>query len=160
MSRPVRGFRSTSKDTYEVFCEKNKDITITYKQYKQIILTWNDFFMKHLLETGDKLKLPFGLGPVAINKCRRAKYKFGTKELNLSIDWKKSKEEGKRIYHMNYHSDGFSFHWAWFPKESHIKFPEIWSFRAYRKYSRMIPQFLRKPNNSFIDIWKTWITFR
>jgi hypothetical protein len=58
--------------------------------------------------------MPFGLGYIVIAKYRPKTYT----SKSLSIDYKSSKEEGKVIYYLNEHSDGYKYrlYWSKIPK--------------------------------------------
>lgn len=53
--------------------------------------------------------MPSGLGLICIVKYKPKTYT----DKSLSVDYKSSKEEGKRIYHLNEHSDGYKFRLYW-----------------------------------------------
>jgi hypothetical protein len=53
--------------------------------------------------------MPFGLGYVCIVKYKPKEYT----SKSLSVDYKASKEYGKKIYHLNEHSDGYKFRLYW-----------------------------------------------
>lgn len=63
--------------------------------------------------------MPYGLGVVCIVKYKPKSYT----DQSLSVDYKSSKEEGKRIYHLNEHSNGYKYRLYW------SKVPKIFSAR-------------------------------
>lgn len=138
-------YRSASKDNYKRFSTENPNVKVTYNEWLEIIYTFNEEFRDYILETGDKEKLPFGLGPFAITKKKR-KTKItapdGKEHINLPIDWKKTKEKGKVIYNFNFHTEGYFFGWLWFKKQARMKFPTLWRFKPSRVSSRMIKHYL------------------
>jgi hypothetical protein len=138
-------YRSASKDNYKRFCAENSSVKITYNEWLEIIYSFNEEFRDYILETGNKEKLPFGLGPFAITKKkRRTKIVTpdGKEYVNLPIDWKKTKEKGKVIYNFNFHTEGYFFGWLWFKKQARMKFPTLWRFKPSRVSSRMIKHYL------------------
>ena len=58
--------------------------------------------------------MPYGLGYLAVTKYEPKTYT----SKSLSIDYKSSKEEGKTIYYLNEHSNGYKFrlYWSKIPK--------------------------------------------
>lgn len=103
---------ATIIDAYKLFREANKDID--YNTYKSVLEQFNKTLMDDLLLNSNIIKLPYGLGYVSI-----VKYKPKTMtEKSLSVDYKASKEYGKRIYHLNEHSDGYKYrlYWSKVPK--------------------------------------------
>lgn len=82
---------------------------IDFPTFRACIEQFNNELMKALLEDSDVITLPYGLGMIAI-----VKYKPKTMTpKSLSIDYKASKEYGKKIYHLNEHSDGYKYRLYW-----------------------------------------------
>jgi|SRR6478609_8396613 len=140
-------WRSVSRVNYKDFCKKNPTIKVDFDTWKEIIYEYNQTFAEYILETGEKEKLPFGFGEFSIVKKKRVKIKTDPKTgrdfINLPIDWKKTKEKGKVIYQMNYHTEGFFFGWHWFKKTTRLKYPTLWYFKPSRLSSRLIAHYLR-----------------
>lgn len=82
---------------------------IDYNTYKYIVNCFYDLFLNTLFEDSKLIKLPYGLGSVCIVKY---KPKILTQK-SLSVDYKASAEYGKKIYHLNEHSDGYKFRLYW-----------------------------------------------
>jgi hypothetical protein len=156
MPRPKREFRTASRENYKVFCTNHPEIVISFVQYKKILYTYNNLLGDYILNTGNLIKLPFGLGHISINKYKRNKYKkntiTGEKMIHLPVNWLESKKYGKRIYHLNLHSDGYMFCWYWSPKEARFKFTDIWKVEFCRVLSRKLPATL-KENPGYKDIY-------
>ena len=62
-----------------------------------------------LEDRSDGFKMPSGLGYIRIGKYLPKTYT----DKSLSVDYKASKEYGKRIYHLNEHSGGYKFRLFW-----------------------------------------------
>lgn len=87
----------------------SKDEDIDYHTFKQILDAFNAHMMYCILNQSDIIRLPYGLGSVGI-----VKYKPKTMTpKSLSVDYKASAEYGKKIYHLNEHSDGYKFRLYW-----------------------------------------------
>ena len=82
----------------------------------------------------------------------------GKKYINLRIDWAKTKEAGKKIYHTNEHSDGFNFRWLWFPGDARIHLSNLYVFKPWRYVSRAINRYVRKTNSMYKDLYMQWKT--
>ena len=161
MARPARTSRSASKENYLDFKKQFPDIKITFASYKEVIYTWNAAFANHILETGEKIKIPYGIGPLTITKYKPLtiyKEHKGIVYPNRAIDWAASKEENKIIYHLNRTTDGYKYYWAWFPKDSYFKFSHIWKFEMARIHSRLLSKYLQDPKDKHKDYYKQWIT--
>jgi hypothetical protein len=151
MSRPVIEYRTTSRETYEDFCLQNPEVSISYQDWKNIIYAFNEAFANYILETGDRIKVPFGLGEVWIGKKKPRRYKVvnGEEKLNLPIDWKKSKELGKVVYHLNLHTDGYSYDWKWDKRGCRIFQKELWNWRPARSICRALSKKLQEPDSDY-----------
>ena len=152
-------WRSGSKDNYKNFCKKHPVINLTYDQWRNIVYFFNESFRDYVLETGDKVKLPFGFGEVSINKKKRRKLKEvnGKEYVNLPIDWKKTKAKGKLIYNFNFHTEGYFFGWMWFKRTARFKQANLWSFKPSRTTSRLLSHYI-KTNDQYQHIYRQWKT--
>ena len=149
-------WRSSSRDTYNNFCKLNPTIKIKFDDWKNIIYSFAEYYKTYLLETGDKGKLPFGFGEFAINKkIRKKRAGLNDEFINLPIDWKKTKEKGKRIYNFNFHTEGYFFGWMWFKSTARFKFTNLWYFKPCRNTSRLLAHYL-KTDNKYQHIFKEW----
>lgn len=150
-------WRSISKDNYIDFCKKNPSIKLTFNEWKNIIILFNDSFKEHILETGNKVKLPFGFGEFSINKKKRKriKGKDGEDFINLPVDWKKTKEKGKIIYNFNYHTEGYFFGWLWFKNTVRFRFSNLWYFKPSRATSRLLAHYINT-DDKYQKIYNEW----
>lgn len=156
MSRTKIDWRSSSKENYNDFCKKNPLIKLSFDQWKNIIYKFNDSFRNHILQTGEKIKMPNGFGEFSINKKKRRKKKGLNDEfVNLPIDWQKTREKGKVIYNFNYHTEGYFFGWMWFKKTARFRNSEFWYFKACRFTSRLINHYI-KTDDKYQHIYKEW----
>ncbi len=158
MPRTKIEFRTNSKESYKSFCKKHPEIKITFIDWKIIIHAFNEGFRDYILETGEKLKMPYGFGHFSINKKRRKKQnqtETGTYS-NLAIDWQKTKEKGKRIYNFNFHTEGFFFGWQWFKDPARFRFSDLWYFKPSRVSSRLINHYI-KVDDKYQHLYRQWI---
>jgi hypothetical protein len=151
-------WRSTSKENYLDFCKKNPSISLSFEQWKSIVYTFTDGIKEYILETGEKIKIPYGIGELSINKKKRKRIKSanGREFINLPVDWKKTKEKGKIIYNFNFHTEGFFFGWQWFKANSRFKFSDLWYFKASRLTSRLLAHYI-KSNEKYQHIYREWL---
>lgn len=160
MSRVTVEWRSASKQCYEDFKAKYPDIKLTSKQYFTIIHTYNEMFRDYILETGEKVKMQWGIGCFSINKKKTRKYrtnKNGERVIALPIDWKKTREAGKHIYNFNYHTEGYKFRWIWFNDTAYFLKSDIWNFVPSRVTSRAIAdKLLRRKDVNYADVYHEW----
>jgi nucleoid DNA-binding protein len=156
MPRVKIDWRSASLDNYKTFCKKEPTIKITFDEWLNIIYTFNESFRNHILETGDKLKMPYGFGEFSINKKKRKRMVNvdGIDRVALPVDWQKTKLKGKVIYNFNYHTDGYFFGWVWF-KTVKLKNSKLWYFKPSRTTSRMLSHYI-KTDEKYQHIYKEW----
>src|SRR5688572_14449779 len=98
--RQAREYRQASKENWKRFSEEFPEIKLSYLEWSNIIYSFNYNIRDYCLETGNKIKLPWGFGDIAISKRRRKKkvtLPNGEERINLAIDWKKTKLLGKKI---------------------------------------------------------------
>jgi nucleoid DNA-binding protein len=150
-------WRSSSKENYNDFCKKHPNITLSYDDWKNIIYLFNESFRNYILESGDKAKFPYGFGEFTINKKKRKKFKVvdGKEYVNLAIDWKKTREKGKRVYNFNYHTEGYFFGWMWIKEKARFKHSDVWYFKPSRITSRLINHYI-KTDEKYQHIYKQW----
>ncbi len=150
---------SSSRNNYNDFCKKHPSVKILYEEWKKIIYLFNEDFKEYILQSGEKAKLPQGFGEWSINKKTRKKTKIdketGIERINLPIDWKKTKEKGKRIYNFNYHTEGYSFRWKWFKDTARFKHLQLWWWKPSRTTSRLLAHYL-KVDEKYQHLYQQW----
>lgn len=156
--RPLREYRTVSKIVYNKFCELHPEVELDYSEWEKIIKTYNGMLRDYIVTSGEKVKLPRGLGSLVITGKKSHKInKVGDREfVNLSIDWNKSKKVGKKIYHFNNHTDGYRYRWMWFQGDSRFYLSDIWMFKPCRKASRAITAFIKTNPPGRIEVYKQW----
>jgi hypothetical protein len=82
---------------------------VSYVRFKRISEAFNKLISDSILDASEGFKMPYGLGYVRIIKYKPKTYT----SKSLSVDYKSSKAEGKTIYHLNEHSDGYKFRLYW-----------------------------------------------
>ena len=150
-------WRSASKENYNSFCKKHPSIKLSFDEWRNIVYSYNEAFKEYILDTGESAKLPFGFGEFSINKKKRRKTKGidGKEFVNLPIDWKKTKEKGKRIYNFNFHTEGYFFGWIWFKETTRFKQSTLWYFKPSRNTSRLLSHYL-KTDDRYQHIYREW----
>ena len=150
-------WRSASKENYNSFCKKHPSIKLSFDEWRNIVYSYNEAFKEYILDTGESAKLPFGFGEFSINKKKRRKTKGidGKEFVNLPIDWKKTKEKGKRIYNSNFHTEGYFFGWIWFKETTRFKQSTLWYFKPSRNTSRLLSHYL-KTDDRYQHIYREW----
>lgn len=151
-------YRVASKENFVRFKQAHPNLEVEYLEWCNIIYTFMYNFRDHVLESGEKAKLPHGLGFFAISKKKPKRVivdKEGKEHLNLPIDWKKTKKIGKHIYHMNYHTEGFRFKWKWWTYSARFFKADIWNFKPSRISSRMLAHYVGQ-GSQYHHKYKEW----
>lgn len=124
-----------TKELYKRFIEETKQ-QITYKEFTTIINTSNEVIKNICLNNTQGFKMPENLGHMAIS---RYKPKIGVR----SIDWKRSKETGVRVYHTNFHSFGYKARISWYIDSlSKCGNLEVYKFIPERFFSREVATYI------------------
>lgn len=150
-------YRSTSKEVFKNFKLKHPEVNLNYLEWCNILYSFNSGFRDLCLETGFRLKFPYGLGEFCITKWKPKKKKIldsGLEVINLPVDWKKTKQMGKKIYHMNFDTGGYKFRWLWVQSSARFYFSSVWNCKPSRVSSRLITHYLKQKYDSKYLEWK------
>ena len=107
----------TIRDMYKTYHKINKDVP--YVRFKRILDECNKNILDIILNRSEVFKMPYGLGTICIVKYKPKSYS----DQSLSTDYKSTKEVGKRVYHLNEHSNGYKYRLYW------SKIPRMFSDR-------------------------------
>ena len=147
---------SASKENYNLFCKTHPNTKLTFDEWRNIVYTYNESFKQYILETGEKIKMPYGFGEFSITKKKRKKTKGLNDEfINLPVDWKKTNENGKIIYNFNYHTEGYYFGWIWFKRTARFRHSDFWYFKPSRVTSRLLAHYI-KTDQKYQYIYNQW----
>jgi len=151
-------YRTASRKVYNKFCAAHPNISISFEKWEEIIYAFNYNFRDHILETGDKCKLPWGMGAFTVSKkkSKRSIVIDGKEHIILAVDWEKTHRLGKRVYLLNNHTDGYRFKWYWFPYDSRFSNVEMWVWKPSRFTSRKLAEYLKRPNSPYPELYKEW----
>lgn len=126
---------------------KTLPIELDYLTYKRILSKMCEIILDAIFMRSEGFKMPCGLGLIQIGKYRPKTYT----EKSLSVDYKSSAEYGKRIYHLNEHSDGYKFrlHWSKVPRTFTDRYK--YQLNLVRKNKRKLAQLIFNKHD-YIDI--------
>ncbi len=120
------------------FFKKRHDVDIDRKTYRSVCYAFNKMLIEDALE-GKMVKIPHRLGTIWVKK-----YKIDPD--NPPIDLNETKKAGKIIYHLNFHSDGYTARWAWSKRNNLVTNLIYYSFKATRANGRALAKILKQPN--------------
>lgn len=127
-----------------------KEIQQSYKVFKTIITEMNIAIRDKILNDAETVHLPNGLGYLRIKK---SKHDFSDKKQRLRVDWDKSRKLKKTVYHLNDHTNGHKYRWAWH-KKYHLSINakiKPYSFTPSRENKRTLAKILK--TNKDRDYW-------
>jgi hypothetical protein len=160
MPRPKVEYRSTSKATYIAFQKAHPEIKITYAKWREVIYAFNEAFRDYVLDTGDRCRLPWGFGDVVISKKPTKRFrttKEGKEVIALPVDWKRTKELGKKVYLYNDHTEGYRMRWYWLKDQLRLKGAQYLLFKPCRSAARRLSEYLKR-NPYYQHLYKEWQT--
>lgn len=120
--------QALNNEMFKQFKEENPDISISFKEFSDIIKTSNKKIYDAIIEDEEGFKLPENLGYLCVTKYKTRK---------KAINWADTKKYGKKIYHLNLHSFGYSYHIKWFKTGiCRFLFNEVFKFAPHRHMRR------------------------
>lgn len=140
MSR-IKGAK-TLKDSYKFYTEELTEgsaFHVEYATYKNVCVDFNKMICKYILEEAGEFELPYRMGTLRIKKT---KMDYSNKN-HMRPDWKKSKELGKKVYHLNDHTGGFRYRWAWNKSNVVTVGKRLYSFYPTRTNKRTLASLLK-----------------
>ena len=132
----------TLKDAYKHYTAdlpETSPFNVEYNLYRQICEAFNKQICKYILKEAGEFHLPYRLGSIRIKKT---KMDYSNKNM-MRPDWKRTKELGKTVYHLNDHTDGFRYRWAWNKSNVVTVGKKLYSFYATRTNKRELARLLK-----------------
>ena len=142
---------------FKEFKKLNPQLNIDNKQYKQVIEQINLYYIKHLLDTGNMVFIPNGLGKMMIQKNQRKlkPTKDGSsKYLRAPINWPESYKQGKIIYYLNESTDGFTYRYLWLKKASYIEKSSMWLLVMTKEAKRLLKERIENTEKDYKSLYK------
>jgi hypothetical protein len=158
--RPVPNYYdivTSSTKIYKEFCERNSKINIDHKQYRSIIEAINLYYVDKLLDTGNMVFIPSGLGKMVIqkNKRRMKPTKNGKATyLKAPINWGESYRQGKIIYCLNESTDGYAYRYMWIKAQSYIRNYPLWVMTMTKEAKNRLRQRIESKERSYKDLYR------
>lgn len=137
--------RLTLVDLYDRYTYKDSPESkyyVTKDTYLNIIKDFSYLLIKHLVQTGRSFRFPGGLGVLEVKKRKAS---IGVRK----VDFQKTKELGKVIYHTNSHSNGYYALFKWDTWKTPFVHSTLYCFKATRNATRYLSQQI-KDNNTIL----------
>lgn len=137
----------TLVDAYLDFEKEFKDeklmADIDKATYRDICIRFNKLISKSIIENSFEFKLPAGLGIIRIKKIANSNKR--------RVDWKSTKEHNVKVFHLNFHTDGFYFKWFWHKKKAIFTNKSAYSFSPTRENKRTLASLLKSNSVEFFE---------
>lgn len=103
----------TLRDMYKSYIKDidlNSPYYVGYNTYKEIATAYLKQIGEYIYETSLEYRLPHSLGGFQLVKKKR---NLDRMFHNSQIDWENTVKYGKKVYHVNEHSDGYRYFFMW-----------------------------------------------
>lgn len=132
---------------------------VSYSDFSKVLNKFNKDISKLILEDAHEFILPKRLGIIRIKKYK-PKLKLddagNLKTKYLPVDWKatndlwainkKAKDEKKRVYYLNNHSDGYRYLWYYTTYRSALPNKSLYRFIPTRTNKRELANLIKDSN--------------
>ena len=135
----------TLKEAYKDYQKKNTDPVygVDYKTYREICEDFNKEISDEIINNACEFTLPGRLGSIRIKKIKGNKVQ--------RIDWKSTKESNVKVYHLNWHTDGYYYKWFWHKQKALFKNKSAYSFTPIRRNKRELARLLKDNKVEFFN---------
>ncbi len=142
---------------YDTWSSKSKFDTQEYEfktklptrgEYNDILSDFFSLSSKSALEDNEPIELFGNFGSISIKKYPPY-IKNSKGKISLPVDWKLSKQLGKKIYLTNDDRDGFIYRWTWDKKINKVKCVQWYKFIPARANARAVKQVLQDKSKDF-----------
>ena len=131
-------------DIYKLYHKQYKKTPLdcSYKRFKDI-LDETDIKAREAILNGSKVRFGHLLGDIGINKKKQyLQNKEG--KICLPVDWKLSKQYGKKMYHLNKETREFIYFIDWQNKKVQLINKSVYDFKPCRTFARMLATKLKE----------------
>lgn len=130
---------------YHESVEPGSPYDIDKKVFVALCEDWFKYIADIMIEQSGIVQLPHRLGHIFIDKRK-------VKDFNkLAVDWATSKNIGKKVYHLNEHTDGFKYKFTWSKQRCIVKNKGLYRFKACRENARNLAQIIRTRKHDFLE---------
>lgn len=111
--------------------------------YRNVCMRFNELISTTIIEDSSEFKVPSALGSIRVKKIKSKNKK--------RVDWKATKEHNVKVYHLNFHTDGFYYKWFWHKKKALFTNKSVYSFTPTRKNKRTLAALLKSNDVEFFE---------
>ena len=137
----------TLVDAYNDFKEEFSDEKVMQDidkaTYRNVCIRFNELMSEDIINNAKEFKVPSGLGSIRIKKI--------ISNQKRRVDWKATREHDTKIYHLNFHTDGYYYKWFWHKKKALFTNKSAYSFSPTRKNKRTLASLLKSNSVEFFE---------
>lgn len=139
----------------------NTELIVDRKTYSAIINDMFEMITNRILDEGINLKLPCSLGYIGIKK-RKMNFAALEQYKTFKVDMKASQLHNRLVYHLNEHSNNYSYRWYWDKSGCKLPNKKIYKFSANLQNKRKLAQKILTKERDYtednrLDIYKKFI---
>jgi nucleoid DNA-binding protein len=131
----------TLDDAYIYYKElhgSKEKFNISRKEFRKICYAFNKELVNKVLE-GLVVKLPYNLGEFYVKK-------FQVRWGDLRINWKLTKEQGKKVFLTGENSDNYACKWVWQRSSKESTNVSSYSFKTTKANRKGMAKVMNEPN--------------
>lgn len=140
----------TVKEIYSFYVKElgnNKLYYVDQDEYCDIVYEFYRSIMDSIIRENVEFKMPYGIGELRIHKT-----KIKLDRLNiLAVDWAHTVENGKYIYHLNEHTNGFKYFFHWSKKKKKIKNLFYYKLVLTRENKRLLAKLIKTGKYDYFE---------
>jgi hypothetical protein len=140
----------TVKEIYSFYIDDVGENSLYYVEqveYCDIVYDFYKGIIEAVIRNNYCFKLPFGLGEFSILKT-----KIKLDKLNiLSVDWTHTVENGKYIYHLNEHTNGYKYFFYWSKKNKRAKNLYYYKLVMTRANKRLLAKLIKSGKYDYFE---------
>jgi hypothetical protein len=136
------------KDFYEYYISEVDDpdgpYYVDYHTFRDICEEFYKALMDYIFEGGLYI-LPYNVGELSINGKRVKKLTKYT----MPIDWDNTNKLGKKVYHINDHSDYYKYRFTWSKINRHVKHKNDYKLVFTRDNKRRLAKIIKSGDYNY-----------
>ena len=139
----------TMPDFYKAYMEEVEEgsgYDVSYEVFRDICEEYYKGVMDHLFEGGLYI-LPYNTGELSIKGKRVKKLNY----ITMPVDWEQTNKIGKKVFHVNDHSNYYKYRFCWSKLYRHFKNKSNYRLVFTRDNKRRLAKIIKSGDYNFFD---------
>ena len=140
----------TFRDMYEAYIEEVGDNSLYFVEYDEFVKICGDYY-KMVIDSvfdGEEYKIPWGLGRLKISKRKVNINRF----ISSNVDWEKTVDVGKPVFHLNDHSGGYKYFFHWVKSKNRIINKYVYRLVMTRANKRRLASVIKSGKADYYEV--------